>query len=329
MTIIGLEEHYVTSEVVAAWRALDARWRDPSADLHGEGEQGRRLRSLGDERLAAMDDAGLDVQVLSLTTPGLFDLEPADAVALQSITNDTVADAVARHPDRLQGFATLAPQRPDEAAAELERAVTKLGFHGALIFSRVRERSIDQADFWPLFEAAESLRVPLYLHPQTAPAAVRQAYYGGLGDAVDLALATHGVGWHYDAGIQTLRLILAGVFDRFPGLQIVLGHWGEMIPFYLERIDHLAGIAGLPRPVSEYFATNVLLTPGGIFSQRYLRWAIDVVGVERIMFAADYPYAPTDGGVARRFLDDAELSEADRERIASGTWTQLCAGIRR
>lgn len=329
MKIVGLEEHYATPDVVRAWQALDAKWQDSATKFSVDAELGPRLQSLGDERLAVMDDAGVDTQVLSLTSPGLFNLDVADAVALQSVCNDTAADAVARHPDRLRGFATLAPQRPDAAAAELERAVRKLGFDGALIFNRVRDRSIDHVEFWPMFEAAEALRVPLYLHPQTPPEAVRDAYYGGFDDVVDVAFATHGVGWHYDAGVGLLRLILAGVFDRFPELQVILGHWGEMVLFYLDRIDRLAPIAGLNRPISDYVQSNVYLTPGGVFSQRYLRWALEVVGVDRVMFAADYPFAPTKGGLARDFLDGAELADADREKIASGNWNRLAAGIRR
>ena len=123
--------------------------------------------------------------------------------------------------------------------------------------------------------------------------------------------------------------MLAGVFDQFPRLQVIMGHWGEMVPFYLERIEHLAAVAGLPKTLSEYVAANVHLTPGGVFSQRYLRWALEVVGAERIMFAADYPFIPTGGGAARRFLDEADVTEAQREAIASGNWERLRAGIQR
>jgi uncharacterized protein len=327
--IVALEEHYATADVIAAWRALDDRWRDPVTAFGDEDEIGRKLQALDGERLAVMDEGGVDTQVLSLTTPGLFTLDPADAVALQGPTNDALAEAVARHPDRLQGFATLAPQDPDAAAAELGRAVGTLGFHGALIFSRVRGEPIDHPRFWPVFEAAEALRAPLYLHPQTPPAAVRDAYYSGFGDAVDMGFATHGIGWHYDAGVQLLRLIYGGVFDRFPGLQVILGHWGEVAAFYLDRIDRMAPIAGLSRPVSHYVAEHVYLTPGGVFSQRYLRWALEVVGVERILFAADYPFVPTDGAAASRFLAESGLDAADRDKIASGNWERLTAAIRR
>jgi predicted TIM-barrel fold metal-dependent hydrolase len=252
-----------------------------------------------------------------------------DAVALQTDCNDRLADAVHTCPDRLHGFATVAAQDPDAAAGELDRAVRTLGFHGALIFSRVRDRSIDHTDFWPLFEAAEALGAPLYLHPQPPPSGVQTSYYNGFGDVVDAAFGTHGVGWHYDAGVQLLRLILAGVFDRFPRLQLIMGHWGEMIPFYLDRIDRMTSIAGLERTVSEYVQSNVYLTPGGVFSQRYLRWAVEVVGPERIMIAADYPFVPANGGAARRFLEEANISDTEREAIASGNWARLIAGIQR
>jgi len=325
--VVGLEEHYVTGEVVKAWANLDPRWQDPVPDRTAEGGIGQRLLEIGEQRLAAMDHAGIDVQVASLTTPGLWNLAPADARALQTDCNDQLAEAIRAHPDRLQGFATLAAPDPDAAGDELGRAVTTLGFNGALVFSRVRDMSIDNQAFWPVFEAAEQLRAPLYLHPQSPPPAVREAYYSGFDGAIDAAFATHGVGWHYDAGVQLLRLILAGVFDRFPDLQVILGHWGETVLFFLDRIDRMSGIAHLERPVSEYVRSNVFVTPGGIFSPRYLRWALDVVGADRIMFAADYPFVPTDSGIARRFLD--ELSDGDRAKIASGNWERVCAAIRR
>lgn len=329
MKVVGLEEHCVTADVVAAWDRLEARWRDPVTAISSGTDVGRKLASLDEERLADMDEAGIDASVLSLTTPGLFDLEPAEAVALQTAVNDQVADAVRRHPERLQGFATLAPQRPEDAAAELDRAVRHLGFHGALIFGRTRDEPIDHARFWPIFEAAEALRAPLYLHPQTPPVGVRQAYYTGFGDELDLALATHGIGWHYDAGLQFLRLALSGVFDRFPDLQVILGHWGEMVPFFLERIDRLTPMTGLGRSLADYLTRNAYLTPGGIFSQRYLGWAHEVIGADRILFAADYPYVPIDRGVARGFIDSARLTDDDRVKFASGNWERLRAEIRR
>jgi hypothetical protein len=329
MKIVGLEEHYATPELIDAWHALDPQWRDAAPVSSVDDEFGPRLLDVDAERVAAMDDTGLDVAVVSTTTPGVQNLASADAVALQVVCNDRLAEAVRRHPDRLQGFATLATPEPDAAAAELGRAVAELGFNGAMLYGRTRDRNLDHPDNWPIFEAAEALNAPLYLHPQPPPPAVRDAYYNGLGDAVNAALATHGLGWHYEAGLQLLRLILGGVLDRFPGLQLILGHWGEVMLFYLERIDRMTDIAGLARPVSEYVRSNVFVTPGGVFSQRYLRWALDVVGADRIMFATDYPYVRVPDGGSRRFLEEAEINEADREKIASGNWERLCAAVRR
>jgi predicted TIM-barrel fold metal-dependent hydrolase len=325
---IGLEEHFVTNDVQQAWSRLEPQWQNPPG-LNARGDLAQRLADLDAERFAAMEDSGLDVQVLSLTSPGVQNVSASDAVALQTASNDLVADAVRAHPDRLQGFATLATTDPVKAAGELERAVTTLGLNGALIFPRSREHRLDERAFWPIFEAAAALKAPLYLHPQVPPPPVRDAYYSGFDDTVDAGLATYGIGWHYDVGVALLRLILAGVFDEFPDLQVIVGHWGETVLFYLDRVDNLAAAAQRERPISDYFRTNVLVTPSGIFSQRYLRWAIEVIGVDRILYSTDYPYRIAPDGGARRFLQDADLSEDDRESIASTNWDRIVAGIRR
>jgi uncharacterized protein len=328
MRTIGTEEHFVTEEIVAAWTRRDASTGDSRASVP-PGEMGERLREVGARRIAAMDDAGLDVQVISLTSPGLHNLSTDQAVGLQVETNDRIAELVSTYPDRFQGFATLAMPAPAAAAQELERAVTKLGLHGALLFGRTGERNLDHPDNWPIFEAAASLRVPLYIHPQVPQPRVRAALYAGFDDVIDNAFATFGIGWHYESGVQFLRLALAGVFDRFPDLQVLLGHWGEVVLFYLDRADGLAMQAGLPHSFSDYVRHHAYVTAGGVYSQRYLRWAVEVVGVPRIMFATDYPYrAGPDGGV-EHFLQTAGLDRVDQERIAAGNWDALVAGIRR
>lgn len=288
-----------------------------------------RLLDLGAQRLKEMDQAGIDIQVLSLTSPGLQNLPADKAIDLQRASNELVAETVRLHPDRFQGFATLATPSPRDAARELERAVSTLGLDGAMVFGRTGRKNLDHPDFLPILETAAALRAPLYLHPQTPPASVREAYYSGFGPEIDGALATHGVGWHYESGLQLLRLILAGVFDRLPDLQIIAGHWGELVLFYLDRIDQLGAAAKLDRKPSAYFRSNVLVTPGGILSHRYLRWAIDVIGADRILFATDYPFVPMKAGAARRFLEEADLPPAQAQGIASGNWDRVRAGIRR
>ena len=333
MKIIALEEHFATPEIMAAWQALSPGLQDISLKQSTGGEAGHRLLDLADERLRSMDAAGIDVQVLSLTTPGVQSLDPGQAVPLARAANDLLAATVRARPDRFQGFATLPTPEPGEAARELERAVRDLGLNGAMLNGRTRERNLDHPDFLPVFEAAATLGAPLYLHPQSPQPAVRDAYYAGFGGALDAVFATGGIGWHYETGIQALRLVLAGVFDRFPDLQLILGHWGEVVLFYLDRIDAMTASAKeatrLQRPVSDYFRTNVSVTPSGIFSQRYLRWSREVLGAGRILFSTDYPYVLQPDGAARRFLEAAELDEADRDAIAHGNWERMCAAIRR
>ena len=329
MKIVCLEEHVATPDIIAAWQPLDPTTRDLAIDKSRDGDKERRLLDVGPLRLAAMDAAGIDVAVLSHTAPGVQNLPAAQAVPLARAANKFIADTVRSRPDRFQGFATLATTAPDAAAQELERAVKQLGLNGAMLFGRTGDRNLDHPDFLPILEAAASMRAPLYIHPQTPQMGVRQAYYQGLGDEIEASLATAGFGWHFESGVQVLRLILSGVFERLPDLQLILGHWGEVILFYLERIDLNTRAAHLPRPVSDYFRTNISVTPSGMLSPRYLRWAIEIAGVDRILCATDYPFpAPVANG-SRDLLGAAKLSDTDCVKIGSGNWEKLCASIRR
>lgn len=328
MKIVAVEEHFVTDDMIRRWRGLDPVHQDDSFQMFPfDGEVGGRLLDLSNERIRLMDEAGVDVQVLSLNTPGTQNLEVEDAEEAARAANDLLAETVRARPDRFEGFATLPTPTPQAAARELDRAVTRLGLRGAMLCGRTRDRNADDADFLPIYEAAAALRVPIYMHPQTPPRPVRQAYYSGLRDPLDIQLATGGIGWHYEAGVQVIRMILSGVFDRFPDLQVVLGHWGEVALFYVERIDLLSGAAThLQRPVADYFRQNVYVSPSGMFSERYLRWAIEVVGVDRILFSTDYPYQFAPDGGALAFLRDAGLSEQDKIAVASGNWERLVGG---
>ncbi|WP_230396640.1 amidohydrolase family protein [Streptomyces blattellae] len=330
--ITGIEEHCTIPELLDAWSKLGAPWsEDPALQVSAMPQFAGPLADAGDARITAMDATGIDTQVLSLPPPGLQILDQADAVALQRIGNDRLAELVRAHPDRLQAFAALATSAPEKAAAELERAVRELGFNGAMLLGRTREHTLDHTDMWPVFEAAEALNVPLYLHPQTPPLAVRDTYYQVDSPAVSTALSLFGIGWHYDTGVQLLRLIFNGVFDRFPNLQVISGHWGEVVLFYLERIEEGARLVNAPlkRPVIDYFRENMYFTPSGMYSERYLRWTVEMVGADRIIFASDYPFqAPPEGGMPE-FVRDTGLSPADQAKFASGNWEGLIAGIKR
>jgi predicted TIM-barrel fold metal-dependent hydrolase len=329
MKVVALEEHFVTAAIIDAWERAPKQTRDYAVEMSTGSQTQHLLLDLTEERLAYMDSRGIDVQVLSVTTTGVQNVEPRSAVPLARAANDMVAETIRARPERFQGFATLPTSDPVAAAAEFHRAVVDLGLDGAMIFGRQGEHNLDHPDLRPILQTANDLHAPLYLHPQSPPPPVRGAYYEGLPHDLVTAFATAGIGWHYETGVQALRLILSGVLDELPDLQLILGHWGEVVLFYLDRIDALSGPARLDRPVSEYFATNFTVTPGGILSQRYLRWALEVLGAERIMFATDYPFGRLSDGVARDFLVTAQLGEEDRNRIASGNWEQMRAGIRR
>ncbi|MDQ0474108.1 amidohydrolase family protein [Labrys wisconsinensis] len=321
MKLIGIEEHFLTAEVRQAWAAIGLEASDPSVAVHS-GTIEKRLIDLAEDRLALMDESGLDVQVLSLTTPALHDLGP-QAVDVARRVNDAVAQAVARHPDRFQALATLPVAMPDEAALELERCVRTLGFKGTMLCGRVGTRNLDHPDLQPIFRCADSLKAPILLHPRTPEAAVRTAYYSGLSPQVDAAFSTYGLGWHYDAGVQFLRLVLAGTFDRMPGLQLILGHWGELVLFYAERLAAMDGVAGLAEPIATYLRRNLYVTASGMFLPHFLDRAVAIVGADRLLFSTDFPYQYRPGRDARRFLEACGLDEAAKAGFAHGNWLRL------
>ena len=326
MRIIALEEHFSTPEIQRAWDELDPKYQDVLNTMMAGGDIEKRLEDLADLRIQAMDNSRIDTQVLSLTSPGTQNLEPSRAVELARAANDVAARAVRAHPDRFQAFATLPTPDPAASVRELERAINELGMQGALLNGRTRALNMDDERYFPIYQAAAKLGAPLYIHPQDPVAGVRAAYYDGFDEKFDAFFATAGIGWHYETGVQILRLIFAGVFDRLPDLQIITGHWGEVVLFYLERIDSLAKRSErLERSVSDYFRSNVSVTSSGIYSERYLKWAIEVLGVERILYSTDYPYRYTDDDEPRRFLENADLSDENKAKIASGNWQRLTA----
>jgi predicted TIM-barrel fold metal-dependent hydrolase len=323
MRLIAIEEHILPHAVREAWSAAPPP-HDPVSAFADGGENGNRLADLGEGRLALMDEQGVDVQVLSLTTPGLHNLAAGPAVELASQVNDLIAEACTRHPDRFQGFAALPTSDPDAAPRELERAVRELGLKGALVCGRTRERHLDHPALRPMLTKAAELRVPLFIHPQTPLPAVRDANYAGISDRADLALAAFGLGWHYEAGLQWVRMAAAGVFDELPDLQIILGHWGEVVLFYLERIGSVFERAlDLRRPLAGYARDNLYVTGSGMWSEPYLRRCLDIVGPERLLFSTDFPYQYRPGGAPRHFLEEVALDDAARAGFAHRNWERL------
>jgi uncharacterized protein len=312
MRVIALEEHFWTPAIAEAVGTL----RNP--DAGPDSPLGANLADLGERRLAAMDAAGIDLQVISHTTPGVQHLDPATAVTLAHEANDLLAAAVRDHPDRFAGFATLPTPDPVAAAAELERAVGDLGFLGAMVNGHTAGRFLDDPAFAPLLERFARLDVPLYLHPTEPVPAVRAAYYEGFSPAVTWFLGAAAWGWHSETALHVLRMVLGGVFDRHPRLRVIVGHMGEMLPFMLQRVDDNLPprVTGLDRLPSQYILDHVVITTSGLFSLPPLRCALEVFGLERLLFSVDWPYAPNEEG--RRLLDEAPLSPDELERFAHG-----------
>jgi predicted TIM-barrel fold metal-dependent hydrolase len=313
MRTITLEEHYATE---AFLQGPGRKLKDQAERLGGRAAKlCEQLCDLGDERIAEMDAANIDLQALSLTSPGVEQLEAAEAAEVARDANDHLAEAVRSHPSRFAGFAALPIADPILAANELERGVLEQGFKGAVINGHHRGRYLDDKYFWPIFERARDLRVPIYLHPTPPPKPVIDASYGGFAPMVSEMLAGPGWGWHIETAVHVLRIILGGAFDQYPELQIVIGHMGEALPFMLSRLDVMPmAMTKLARPISAYLRENIHYTFAGFnFTPTFLDLLLQV-GVDRIMFSADHPYGSM--SEARAFLDKLPVSVADREKIA-------------
>jgi predicted TIM-barrel fold metal-dependent hydrolase len=312
MRTITLEEHISTPEFLEVTAKV----------LHGDSVMDfwkanrAKLLDVGKDRIAEMDAAGIDLQVLSLSGHGMDMLDPATATALARHTNDKLAAAVQAHPERFAAFATLALQEPEKAALEFERCVRQLGFKGALVNGTSDGHFLDHPRFTPLFEAAQALDVPIYLHPGPPPEVVKEAYYGGLSGNLGFVLSTAGWGWHVETGMHCLRLIVSGLFDRFPKLTIIVGHMGEALPYYIVRADAFLAESAkhLRRRVLEYFHEHFYITTSGCFSLPPFLCALQVAGADRILFSVDYPFSPN--ALGRAFLDTLPVSPEEIAKIA-------------
>jgi 2,3-dihydroxybenzoate decarboxylase len=293
--VIALEEHFTTVDF-------------PPNKLAA-------LYDLGEQRLAAMDRHGIDLQVISLAAPGIQgESETSSAITKAKKTNDLIAAVTQKYPTRFAGFACLPTQDGPCAADELERCVRDLGLKGALINGHTHGHYLDEERFYPLWERAEALDVPLYLHPAPAykPWDILEGY-------PELAMAAWG--WSAETGAHALRVIVGGIFDRFPKARMILGHMGETIPLYLWRIDsrmhEKLSERGLKRKKpSDYVKQNIVITTSGVFDNGPLICAISALGIASVMFSVDYPYE--NDSAASRWLHELPFPQAEVEALAHG-----------
>lgn len=325
MRIITIEEHFADERIVKA----NEQYGDPSGMLalpepvrnaySGMRFTGDALLDVDGERFDFMEKQKVDVQILSYTTPISDMVPPEEAVKLCRVANDILAEVVQKHPDRFAAFATLPMGDPKAAAAELERCVKGLGFVGALISGTWRGAFYDDPAFFPIFQKAAELDVPISWHPEFPDAKIQTHYFisDNYPKLTGMQFATAGFGWHLDVGLHMTRLILSGIFDKLPDLKFISGHWGETIPFMLDRMDAIMRpeTTGLKKKVSDYFHENVWFTPSGILSKDQFEYMVKVFGAERIIWALDYPYVKFDS-CSTDFLLNADLTDEEKELIA-------------
>jgi len=318
MRTVALEEHFTVPSLVRriSADAISRRGFGKRTAVPGRVNPLDLLPEIGATRLKSMDASGISVQVLSTSGPGADLVDGAEGIAIAREMNDALAEAIARHPDRFQGFAHLPMREPEAAAQELVRSVKTLGFRGALINGMTNDRFLDDGRFEPILAAAQDLDVPIYLHPHLAPQAVRELYYSNLPGTSGYVLEAAGWGWHAETAVHVLRLVLAGTLDRHPRLKLIIGHMGEGLPAMLARCDQVsdAYIQHLSRPISRTILEQVWITTSGMFSQPPLLAALLTFGIDRILFSVDYPYAANESG--RAFLDSLALAPADLAKLA-------------
>ena len=309
--VIALEEHYLDQELVAHFAGESSRNIEIS----------KRLYDLGELRLKEMDEAGIDVQVLSHIAPSGQMLPKDIAVDLTRRANDRLSAAIEANPKRFAAFAMLPTSDPAAAAGELERTVDKLGFKGAMISGLANGQFVDDKRFWAIFARAEKLEVPIYLHPAAPHPALIDAYYKDYIKDSPL-LARPAWGYTVEAATQAIRMVLSGVFDAHPRLKIILGHLGEALPFLVWRIDQSLSRSGQKRmSFREVFCNNFYITTSGNFSNPALLCCVMEMGIDRIMFGVDWPLV--ENLLATRWMETVPLCDEDKVKILSGNAKRL------
>ena len=321
--IVGVEEHFAIPSLVPRITEAAATGRGYLSRDQPFGPASL-LDKLADtdDRLKVLDAAGQTVQVLSLAGPGADLLPPREAVRWAREANDLLADKVAAHPTRYAGFAHLPTTDPDASADELERTVGDLGFKGALIQGATEGRYLDHPSYEPLLARAETLDVPIYVHPAPSPKAARDALYGGLPGELGFWMSISGWGWHADTATHVLRLLLSGALQRHPGLKLIIGHLGEGLQILLPRLDQqfhrFAGFEGVP---SEILRRQVWVSFGGFFMLPSFLATLEAFGVDRILYSVDYPFGSPERG--RTFLESLPLEPENLAKVTHGNADRL------
>jgi 5-carboxyvanillate decarboxylase len=325
---IATEEAWAPTEMLNQWRKLltSKSYVDPGfqsmwgfflgQEVSYTNDIIERLQDLGDRRIADMDAAGIDKQLLLLTPPGAQIFERDIAIGVASSSNDEVAEACRNHPDRFAALAAIAPQDPQAAAKEIDRAVNQLGLNGVVINSHTDGEYLDDPKFWDIFEAAEALDMPIYIHPTTPPPNMSAEF-------IKRGLEGATMGFSVEVAFHVVAIVLSGAFERFPKLKIVIGHAGEGLPFWLSRLDHqqkvILGSMGknkIKQNISDYIKENIYITTSGMGWEPAIMFCHQIMGPDHVLYAMDYPYQYEMDEVV--VTDQLPLSPEDKFKLYQG-----------
>ena len=329
MKIIAVEEHFTVEDinrlytkVMPGENAMQKAYSKRNEKLASDGI----LTDFDKTRLEAMDRIGIDVQIIGYAdnTPSQL-LKDEGAAEQCRKANDYLYEGISRHPDRLYGYATLPVDDPVAAVDELSRCINELGFKGWMVNGPFRGEFMDSERFFPIFEKAVELDVPVYIHPGEVKGEIVDRYYLGSWNMMTaITFAGYGIGWHYDTGMHLMRLILSGIFDKLPNLKIIVGHWGEMLPYFLDRMNSALrpDVTGLAHDMKYYFWNNVYTNPSGMLFKNDFDFCLKTLNPEHILWGQDYPFVPNAENAAS-FLEEYDLDEETKEKIAHGNAEKL------
>lgn len=330
MKIITVEEHFESAKITQEINQAVGKAAMPNVSkemlhyMQTTLPTPEIMQDVTKERIAFMDKYEIDQQILSYGNSSPQNFDPKVAVKLCQDANNELAKAIKTNPTRFAGLAVLPVGDPTAAATELKRAVTELHLNGVLLKGNYQNKYFDDSFFFPIFEMASKLDVPVYFHPSFIDPSVTQHYFASdnWSDVVTGILSSAGYGWHMDVGIQVIRMMASGIFDKLPNLKLVSGHWGELVPMFLERLDdELDAYDGLKKSFSDYYRNNVYITPSGILSKPQLNFLLAEMGPEHLVYSIDYPYKQPEN--ARTFLDHTDLTPDQLEAFAHGNAEQI------
>lgn len=324
--IITIEEHFILKNIYQKVGAFNAKKNGgPPANASVQKELYALvmptfddIADIGERRIKFMNESGIDMQVLSYGPGSPQNItDKTLALELCQEANNELANSIKLYPTRFSGFALLPLADPNAAVLEFERTVKQFGFKGAMLSGTFNGRFFDEPEFFPIFAKAQELDVPMYIHPAFIEKMVADYYYQSenWSPVASAMFASAGYGWHLDSGISLLRLIASGILDKLPNLKLISGHWGELTAFFLNRLDDMLSISlKLNRKISDYYKSNIFITPSGMFSENQLKYAIAEVGADNIIYSGDYPFLIDKS--TKGFLEKADISKEDKDKIA-------------